>query len=139
MDAKLIDKTFARYNRQSLWTIVALTLVILVVQNVFYLSPSVIHMVAVSVVYTLITTLAYGVSWRSIAKSSPNTLSKFYIAAPAFRMMIGVLVVLAYCLAVRERTLILTFTVVFFAYYVIMLVFDGAFFAQVEKSNNKNK
>jgi hypothetical protein len=70
-----------------------------------------------------------------VAHSSPASLTRFYLVAPAIRMMVAILVVVAYCLIVRQREAILHFVYIFLAFYVVLLIFDCIYFAQMEMRN----
>ena len=93
--------------------------------------------VLISVIYALVTNWAYGLSWKAVANSSPNTLSKFYLAASAIRMLAGVLVAVVFCVMNDDREAIINFIIVFSAFYIAMLVFDGVFFARQERKRNQ--
>lgn len=135
MDSKTINNVSKRYRQYGLWLVAVVALVILIFMSVGYMTRLACPL-TVSVVFTLVANAAYGASWKGVAKSSPSSLTKFYLAASALRMMAAALVVVAYCLLNRDRQSILDFVAVFFAFYVVTLVFDGVFFARVEKNNN---
>ena len=146
MDEKLIDEIGHRYYKLSLWIVVGISLIVLLVLGGSPLwSTSVLYAVLISAAFSFFTSVAYQASWKSIAKSSPSTLTKFYLAAPALRMMAAVLVILVYYIVNRNATnydgspairgLMLSFTLIFLAYYVAMLILDCVYFANVEKRN----
>lgn len=138
MDVKTIGEVRRRYGQYGLWLTAAMALAILVVMSVWGWMRLTCPLV-VSVLFTWIANTAYGAAWKGVALSSPSALTKFYLAASALRMMAAALVVAVYCVLSRERQAILDFVAVFFAFYVVMLVFDGMFFARVEKNNNHKK
>ena len=127
-----------RYFRYSLWLIAAVTLVALLAANIMY-SQELIVPVVVSAFFSLATSMAYGVAWRSVARSAPKTLTRFYLAAPALRMMAAALVLVVYCVAVREAAHIRLFAIVFFVFYIVTLIFDSVYFARFEKLNKNHK
>lgn len=146
MDAKLIDEIGHRYYKLSLWIVVGISLIVLLVLGGSPLwSTSVLYAVLISAAFSFFTSVAYQASWKGIAKSSPSTLTKFYLAAPALRMMAAVLVILVYYIVNKNATnydgspairgLMLSFTLIFLAYYVAMLILDCVYFAKVEKRN----
>lgn len=142
MDKTQIDIVARRYSKRSLLIIVALTVVALGVYALTGGTPSLLVSIAVSLVFSLIAMVAYAASWKSVARSSTpqgTGLAKFYLAAPVLRIVAAVAVVAVYYLAVRRqndyRTLVLTFTAVFFAFYLVLMIFDCVYFAQVEKHN----
>ncbi len=136
MDVKLIDSTSKRYCKYSIWLVVALTLVLFTAMSINLLSMDLLSALTVSVVYSIIVNFAYGTFWRKVAKSAPNTMTKFYLAASALRLITAALVVLSFCMLNEEKELIRNFIFVFFAFYLAMLIFDSVFFARIEKYNN---
>ena len=146
MDSKLIDEIGRRYYKLSLWVIVGISLMLLLMlSGTSHWNDSVLYAIIISAVFSFITSVAYQASWKGIAKNSPSTLTKFYLAAPALRMMAAVLVILVYFVVNKNATnvdgspairgLMLSFTFIFLAYYVVLLVLDCVYFAKVEKRN----
>ena len=146
MDSKLIDEIGRRYYKLSLWVIVGISLMLLLMlSGTSHWNDSVLYAIIISAVFSFITSVAYQASWKGIAKNSPSTLTKFYLAAPALRMMSAVLVILVYFVVNKNATnvdgspairgLMLSFTFIFLAYYVVLLVLDCVYFAKVEKRN----
>lgn len=146
MDAKLIDGIGHRYYKLSLWVIVGLSLLALLLIGCSpYWGSDVLNAILISAAFSFLTSIAYEAAWKGIAKNSPSTLTKFYLAAPALRMMAAVLVILVYYVLNRNATntdgspairrLMLSFTFIFLAYYVVLLVLDCVYFAKVEKRN----
>ena len=131
-DKSVIKRTAKNYYKYSLWIVAGLTLVGLLVMNLAN-KPSMLTPLIISSVTSLVLSIAYGVAWKSVATSAPKTITKFYLAAPALRMIIAALVVLAYCLAVKQREQIREFVIIFFIFYLVTLVFDSVFFARLEK------
>lgn len=136
MDAKLIDKTCKRYCRQSLWLTVALALGVIVGVGVNWLDISLVNALAVSVIYTIVINFAYGSLWGRVAKTAPLTMTKFYLAASALRLITAAIIIVSFCMLVRDKDAIRGFVLLFFAFYMVMLIFDSVFFARVEKCNN---
>ena len=146
MDGKLIDELAHKYYQLSLWIVVGLSLMILLIAGgSSYWDSSILQAVLISAAFSFLTSVAYQASWKGIAKNSPSTLTKFYLAAPALRMMAAVLVILIYYVVNKNATnvdgspairgLMLSFTFIFLAYYVSMLILDCVYFAKVEKRN----
>lgn len=146
MDSKLIDEIGRRYYKLSLWVIVGISLMLLLMlSGTSHWNDSVLYAIIISAVFSFFTSVAYQASWKGIAKNSPSTLTKFYLAAPALRMMAAVLVILVYFVVNKNATnvdgspairgLMLSFTFIFLAYYVVLLVLDCVYFAKVEKRN----
>lgn len=138
MDEKTISNVCGKYRQYGLWLTVAVALAILILMSVCGLMRLACPL-AVGVLFTLLVNTAYGYAWGGVAKSSPSSLTKFYLAASAIRMMAAALTVVVFCVLNRDRQAIIDFVAVFFAFYVVMLVFDGVFFARVEKNNNQKR
>lgn len=137
MDINLIDNTSRRYCKYGIWLISALTFAVIIAISVNWLDISLVSALAVSALYSIIVNLAYGSLWKRIAKSAPGTMAKFYLAASALRLITAALVVIVFCVINRsDKELIRNFIFVFFAFYLVMLVFDSVFFARIEKNNN---
>ena len=146
MEANLINKIGHKYYKLSLWIIVGLSLMfLLLLGGTSYWNTSMLYAILISAVFSFFTSVAYIASWKGIAKNSPSTLTKFYLVAPALRMMAAVLVILIYYVVNRNATnydgspairgLMLSFTFIFLAYYVAMLILDCVYFATIEKRN----
>lgn len=137
MDINLIDNTSRRYCKYGIWLTSALTFAVIIAISVNWLDISLVSALAVSALYSIIVNLAYGSLWKRIAKSAPATMAKFYLAASALRLITAALVVIVFCVINRsDKELIRNFIFVFFAFYLVMLVFDSVFFARIEKNNN---
>lgn len=136
MDKNVIDQISRKYNKYSLWVTAGCALVTLLAINICNASQFV-NPLVISVLYTLISSIAYGAGWKAVASSSPMTLSKFYIAASAIRMLLALIVVAVFCVISRDKGSIQNFIIVFAAFYVVMLVFDGVFFARLERKLNQ--
>ncbi|GAB6962820.1 hypothetical protein [Prevotella fusca] len=131
------NKLYKKYYKTSLWIIAGLYLIgLLVVQLTQH--PSYITMLTISAVYSLIITSVYGGAWKGVASQSPAVLSKFYLVASGLRMLLAFLVLLVYAFVVKERTMILSFAVIFMVFYLVLLAFDTVYFYKVEKNNKIN-
>lgn len=130
---KKIDITSKRYFKYSLWLIAALTLLCSAAISINILNYSLVNALAISALYTVVVNSAYASLWRKMAKSSPNIMTRFYLAASALRLISAALVVTIYCIICHDKSSIRDFALLFMAFYVVMLVFDSIFFARVEK------
>lgn len=97
------------------------------------LKYSIVNALAISALYTVFINSIYVVFWRKMAKTSPNVMTKFYLAASALRLVSAAFVVTAYCLICHDKNSIRDFALLFMSFYIVMLVFDSVFFAHVEK------
>lgn len=136
MEKEFIQQTARRYKKYTLWLVAGLSLIILfacrVSKSCDDMIAQVVNPLAISTIFSLIASEAYGAAWQAIAKSSPANLAKFYLAASAMKMMGAAIVFLVYVL-VSSKTYILGFTLIFALYYVMLLVFDCLYFSRVEK------
>lgn len=138
MEKGQVNKIARSYKKYTLWLIVGLALAILfgcrVSASCDELIGKVINPLCVSAIFSLAASVAYGESWQAIAKSSPANLAKFYLAASALKMMAAAVVFLIYVVMCAKSDII-GFAAIFVLFYVVLLVFDCAFFARVEKKS----
>ena len=138
MRLQSIKQTGIKYRQISLWLTAAISLAILFACRVSAACDNIISQVvnplAVSAIFSLVASTAYGEAWQAIAKSSPANLAKFYLAASAMKMMLGAVVFLVYVVVCQKQN-ILGFAAIFALFYVALLVFDCIYFARVEKKN----
>lgn len=136
MEKSQILSIAKRYKQISLWLTAGLSLTVLLACRVSpscgSILPQILNPLVVSVMFSLVASIAYGESWRAVALSSPANLAKFYLAASALKMMLAAVVFLVYAL-VSERSAILGFAAIFALFYVVLLVFDCVYFARIEK------
>lgn len=136
MDFKRIEKIVARYRQSSLWIIVGLTLVLLLAMSVIQsLRMETVWALIISVMFSFAASMVYCSVWKNIAKISFSSLTKFYLAAPFLRMLAAAAVILVYSVVVHDRPVVVTFVLIFCAYYVALLIFDCVYFAKEEKRN----
>lgn len=102
---KKVDITSKRYFKYSLWLIAALTLLCSAAISMNVLKYSIVNALAISALYTVFINSIYVVFWRKMAKTSPNVMTKFYLAASALRLVSAAFVVTAYCLICHDKTL----------------------------------
>lgn len=89
----------------------------------------------ISAVFHIVCSVAYIWGWQALARRSPETLPKYYLAGSAFRLMAAAAVLLVFCVVKRDDPgAIKWFSMVFIVFYLVMLVFDAIFFAKVSKS-----
>ena len=124
-----IDKLCKRYLRQELLLAVALFLIGLMIMRVWYLDEMLWPLV-VSTAFCLVVSNVIGLLWRRIAKNSPDNLPTFFTATSGFRMLLALAVMFVYYLVVG-RDAMLTFVLVFMAFYFASLIHHSAFFARV--------
>ena len=89
----------------------------------------------ISAVFHIVCSVAYIWGWQALARRSPETLPKYYLAGSAFRLMAAAAVLLVFCVVKRDDPgAIKWFSMVFIVFYLVMLVFDAIFFAKVSKT-----
>lgn len=94
--------------------------------------------VCISAVFQLVACMAYGFLWKTVAASSQDSLPTLYMSASGFRMLAGVITVLAFCFATEDKTAIRFFVILFLIYYFVILIYDTAYFMKVEKKIRHN-
>ena len=132
---ELINRIAKQYYKISLWLIFGLTVIVLLVMQYFQ-ETKLVNALVISALFSLVTSIAYIQSWKAVAKRSPSTLGKFYIAASALRMFAALLVVVIAMVILRgDRTALLGFAGMFVGFYLVMLAYDCIYFAHIEKKN----
>lgn len=133
---ELIDRIAKQYYKVSLWLIFGLTVIVLLVMQ-FFQDTSLVNALIVSAVFSVVSSIAYIQAWKSVARRSPKTLGKFYIAASALRMLAALIVVVIGLFVLRgDKKALLGFSAMFVGFYIMMLAYDCIYFSQVEKKNN---
>ena len=117
------------YLRQELCLAVGLFLITLFVMQVWFIDGLLIPAI-VSVLFTLVVSVAIGLIWRRVAKRSPESLPTFFTAVSGFRMLLALAAMFVYYLACG-RSAMLLFFVVFMAFYFVSLAHHSIFFARV--------
>lgn len=126
-----IVKLSRRYIRQSLCISFGMFLLSLFVINVFHfdylLTP-----VIVSFIFSIVVDVADAVIWGKVASNHAESLPTFYTAVSGFRMLLALAVMFAYYLICGSDSM-LTFFLVFMAFYLMLLLHHSIFFARVSK------
>lgn len=131
-EIKTISKA---YYKMSLWVVCGSMLLALFIMQVARLQYLV-NAALVSAVYSFVCNLLYGQAWKATARTSPNSLAKFYLAASGLRMLASlIVVVLALILLRPDRQMMLGFSMIFVAFYLVMLLFDTIFFTRIERKH----
>ncbi len=90
----------------------------------------------ISALFHFIFSAAYIWGWQMLVRRSPDILPKYYLAGSAFRLMVAAMVLLVFCVVNRnDIEAIKCFSIVFIIFYLVILVFDAIFFANVSKNN----
>ena len=73
---------------------------------------------------------AEAVIWRRVAEKNPEGLTGFYTAVSGFRMLLALGTMLVYYIIMGSETM-MTFFLVFVAFYFVLLVHHAIYFAKV--------
>lgn len=92
----------------------------------------------ISYIFSIVTLLIYGLCWKLIAKSSPKSLTLYYMAGSTMRMLLAIPFVVGYWMYASSFEEVFRFVIVFIIFYLVMLAYDAIYFARVEKQNKKN-
>lgn len=123
-----IQKLSIAYIRQGLMVTVALALVAFLVMQVKYLN--LLTPVIVSVVFSLVMCVSVALIWRRVAQSAADNLPTFFTAVSGFRMLLALAVMFVYYLVDTQDSM-LSFFMVFIAFYFAMLAHHTIFFARI--------
>ena len=122
-----VRKLSKGYLKQGLFLTVGLSLITLLVMQVWYLD--LIIPVLISAVFTLAVYLVIGLVWRQVALSTPENLPTFFTAVSGFRLLLALAVMFVYYAIGKDS--MLRFFLVFMAFYVVALAHHSIFFARV--------
>lgn len=122
-----VRKLSKGYLKQGLFLTVGLSLITLLVMQVWYLD--LIIPVLISAVFTLAVYLVIGLVWRQVALSTPENLPTFFTAVSGFRLLLALAVMFVYYAIDKDS--MLRFFLVFMAFYVVALAHHSIFFARV--------
>lgn len=127
-----LNKVSSRFRKISIGIIAGLSLLLLLLSNVFS-EFNFIHGILVGAVYSIIFSTAYLESWRVVTVKTPSATTKFYLVFMALRFILGALVILSYCLLNNKREAIIGFVTVFSVYYLVMMIFETSYFVIIEQ------
>lgn len=97
-------------------------------------------LIAITLVYQAVLTAGSVMVWKSVKKNNPAQLPKVFFAATAVRLFISVVVfAFSVWLIHEDLTEIKIFTVVFLLVYMLLLLFDTAYFYCSSQQLNSNK
>ena len=127
-----LNKVSSRFRKISIGIIAGLSLLLLLLSNVFS-EFNFIHGILVGTVYSIIFSTAYLESWRVVTVKAPSATTKFYLVFMVLRFILGALVILSYCLLNNKREAIIGFVTVFSVYYLVMMIFETSYFVIIEQ------
>ena len=123
-----IQKLSIAYIRQGLMVTVALALVVFLIMQVKYLD--LLTPVIVSVMFSLVMCVSVALIWRRVAQSAADSLPTFFTAVSGFRLLLALAVMFVYYLVDTQDSM-LSFFMVFIAFYFAMLAHHTIFFARI--------
>lgn len=123
-----IDRNYRKFLLQGVMLILGLSLGIYAAVRIFSLTALMVPLL-VSMMFAIIVATADAFVWRRVAKGSPESLPTFFMAVSGIRMLLALAVMFVYYLAAGRQSM-LTFFLVFIAYYVMLLVHHSVFFAK---------
>ena len=123
-----IQKLSIAYIRQGLMVTVALALVVFLIMQVKYLD--LLTPVIFSVVFSLVMCVSVALIWRRVAQSAADSLPTFFTAVSGFRLLLALAVMFVYYLVDTQNSM-LSFFMVFIAFYFAMLAHHTIFFARI--------
>lgn len=86
----------------------------------------------VSGIYALVVEIVDAVVWRKVKIASPDSMPTFFMGASMIRLLTAIATVTIYYFA-SGRAPMLTFFLVFMAFYAVILIHHSAFFARLQK------
>ena len=134
----MIKDVVNTYLRQSICLIAALSLLFLLYVNLWGDKELMTVPIFISAVFQLVACIIYAFVWKWVWSTSPNSLPTLYMAASAFRMFVGIVIVLAYCFMADDQASIKFFVVTFLIYYFVILIYDTWYFVKIEKRFKQN-
>ena len=87
----------------------------------------------VSVIFSVLVENIDILTWKRVARRSPESLPTFFMGVSGFRMLLGVIVIFIYYLVAEQETM-LSFFVVFVIFYVTLLIHHTLFFVRINKN-----
>ena len=121
------------YLRQSICLTAGLTLLALLLVNIWGDAELMTVPIFISAVFQLVACIVYAMVWKWVSSTSPASMPTLYMAAAACRMFAAIVVVMAYCFLTDDKATIRFFVVTFLIYYFVILVYDTWYFVKIEK------
>ena len=133
-----MNKIVNTYIMQSIGLIALLTLVTLACVWAWGNVGMAAGPLALVVVFQLVACVAYGLVWKSVARTSLASLPTLYMAASAIRMFAAIVVVVGFLFLVSNKEAVRFFIITFLIYYFMILIYDTVYFVKVEKKIQQN-
>lgn len=133
-----MNKIVNTYIMQSIGLIALLTLITLACVWAWGNVGMVAGPLALVVVFQLVACVAYGLVWKSVARTSLASLPTLYMAASAIRMFAAIVVVVGFLFLVSNKEAVRFFIITFLIYYFLILIYDTVYFVKVERKIQQN-
>lgn len=88
--------------------------------------------VIISVLFVVVSSLLFALLWKTIARTSPDSLTTFYSASSGLRMLLALAVITAYYFIAGKEN-ILPMALTFMAFYFLQLAIHTTFFTKYLK------
>lgn len=130
-----IDKTCKKFVFQII-ALTVLSVFVIYTMSYFFEIRNIVRATTVSATFSFLVGMAEGLVWRMVAKKSPDGLTTFFTAVSGFRMLLAiVLIFIFYFIYGREE--MLSFCLVFIAFYLVFLIHHSVFFSYVSNYHSK--
>ena len=129
-DVKKLSKCYLRQGIILVAGMFFISLIIMRVWNLYVISNPLI----VSTIFSLLIVFAEAIIWKKIAEKNSQSLTNFYTAVSGFRMLLALATMLVYYIIVGREAM-LTFFLVFIAFYFVLLVHHAIYFAKVSNKS----
>ncbi len=130
-----IDKTCKKFVFQII-ALTVLSVFVIYTMSYFFEIRNIVRATTVSATFSFLVGMAEGLVWRMVAKKSPDGLTTFFTAVSGFRMLLAIaLIFIFYFIYGREE--MLSFCLVFIAFYLVFLIHHSVFFSYVSNSHSK--
>lgn len=136
MNRTEVNSVVRKFRKMSLSIIAGLSLLFLLLSNLLS-EMSFINGILVGASFSLFFSMIYLEVWKFFATNNPHATTKFYLLSMSFRFLLGSLTVLLFCLFAKTRESIIHFMIAFSAYYLVMMIFETAYFVGVEQRRIK--
>ena len=136
MNRTEVNSVVRKFRKMSLSIIAGLSLLFLLLSNLLS-EMSFINGILVGASFSLFFSMIYLEVWKFFATNNPHATTKFYLLSMSFRFLLGALTVLLFCLFAKTRESIIHFMIAFSAYYLVMMIFETAYFVGVEQRRIK--
>lgn len=125
-DVKKLSKC---YLRQGIMLVAGMFFISLIIMRVWNLYE-ILNPLIISIIFSLMIVFAEAIIWRRVAEKNPEGLTGFYTAVSGFRMLLALGTMLVYYIIMGIETM-MTFFLVFVAFYFVLLVHHAIYFARV--------